>query len=133
PQYNVALAVMAARLLQRSVRLVLTRQQMYALSFRPGTIQTVSLGARRDGTLEAIKHDVVAITSRHEDFARRDPGWGPALYKCPNAKRGHKLVRLDLCTPGDMRAPGAATGVYALECAMDELAVALGMDPLELR
>jgi xanthine dehydrogenase YagR molybdenum-binding subunit len=112
---------------------VLTRQQMYALCFRPGTIQHISLGARADGTLEAIKHEAVGITSRYEDFARRDTLWGTALYKCANTKLEHRLARLDLPTPGDMRAPGAATGVYALECAMDELAVALAMDPLELR
>ena len=73
------------------------------------------------------------MTSQYEEFSRNDTGWSALLYKCANAKYAHKLARLDLPTPCDMRAPGAATGVYALECAMDELAVALKLDPLELR
>jgi xanthine dehydrogenase YagR molybdenum-binding subunit len=115
------------------VRVVLTRQQMYTLGFRPGSIEHVGLGATADGALDAITHEVSAITSQYEDFARNDTGWSGALYKCANTKYSHKLASLDLATPCDMRAPGAATGVYALECAMDELAVALKIDPLELR
>jgi xanthine dehydrogenase YagR molybdenum-binding subunit len=133
PQHQAALAVSAALALQRSVRLVLTRQQMYTLGYRPGTIQRVALGAGGDGALDAITHDVVAMTSQHEDFARNDTGWSGALYKCANTRYSHKLAKLDLATPCDMRGPGATTGVYALECAMDELAVALKIDPLELR
>jgi xanthine dehydrogenase YagR molybdenum-binding subunit len=133
PQYNVGLAVLAALALERSVRLVLTRQQMYTLCYRPGTIERVALGAKADGTLDAITHEAIATTSQYEDFTRNDTAWSAALYHCANAKYTHKLARLDLCTPSDMRAPGAATGVYALECAMDELAVALKLDPLELR
>ncbi len=133
PQYQAALAVLAARALRRSVRLVLRRQQMYTLGFRPGTIERLALGARSDGTLDAITHEAIATTSRYEDFARNDTGWSGALYKCANTKYSHKLAKLDLATPCDMRAPGAASGVYALECAMDELAVALKLDPLQLR
>ncbi len=133
PQFNVTLAVMAARAVKRSVRLVLTRQQMYGLSYRPVTIERISLGAASDGTLEAFTHDAIAVTSQYEEFLRNDIGWGDLLYKCANTNHSHKLVRVDLPTPGDMRAPGAATGVYALECAMDELAVALKIDPLDLR
>jgi xanthine dehydrogenase YagR molybdenum-binding subunit len=133
PQHQVPLAVLAARALRRSVRLVLTRQQTYTLGYRPGTIQRVALGAGSDAALEAITHDVVAMTSQYEDFARNDTGWSGALYKCANTKYSHKLAKLDVPTPCDMRAPGACTGMYALECAMDELAVALKMDPLELR
>jgi xanthine dehydrogenase YagR molybdenum-binding subunit len=133
PQYQAPLAVLAARALQRSVRLVLTRQQMYTLGYRPGTIERVALGAKADGALDALTHDAIAMTSQYEDFARNDVGWSGALYKCANTRYSHKLAKLDLATPSDMRAPGAATGVYALECAMDELAVALKMDPLQLR
>jgi xanthine dehydrogenase YagR molybdenum-binding subunit len=133
PQHQVALAVLAARALQRSVRLVLTRQQMYTLGYRPGTIQRIALGASTDGALAAITHDVIAMTSQYEDFARNDTGWSGALYKCANTRYSHKLAKLDLATPCDMRGPGATTGVYALECAMDELAVALRIDPLQLR
>jgi xanthine dehydrogenase YagR molybdenum-binding subunit len=133
PQYQVVLAVLGARALERSVRLVLTRQQMYALSYRPATIERLALGATAGGTLDAIIHEAIAITSQYEDFSRNDTGWSGQLYKSPNAKYVHRLARLDLPTPADMRAPGAASGVYALECAMDELAVALKLDPVELR
>jgi xanthine dehydrogenase YagR molybdenum-binding subunit len=133
PQYQVLLAVLAARHLERSVRLVLTRAEMYTLSYRPGTVERLALGASADGRLASTMHEAIAMTSQYEEFARKDTIWSGALYKSPNAKYAHKLTRLDLPTPGDMRAPGAASGVYALECAMDELAVALKMDPVELR
>jgi xanthine dehydrogenase YagR molybdenum-binding subunit len=133
PQYQCVLAVLGALALRRSVRLVLTRAQMYALGHRPATIEHLTLGANRDGIIEAITHEAIAVTSQFEDFSRNDTGWAGLLYKSPNTKFEHKLVRLDISTPSDMRAPGAATGVYALESAMDELAVALKLDPLELR
>jgi xanthine dehydrogenase YagR molybdenum-binding subunit len=133
PQYEVVLAVLAARKLERSVRLVLTRQQMYGLGYRPASIERVALGAKADGTLDSISHEAIAMTSQYEEFSRNDTSWSALLYKSPNAKYEHKLIRLDVPTPSDMRAPGATTGVYALECAMDELAVALKIDPMELR
>jgi xanthine dehydrogenase YagR molybdenum-binding subunit len=133
PQYQVVLAVLAARALERSVRVVLTRQQMYSLSYRPAMIQRIELGARSDGTINAIAHDATTVTSQYEDFYRHETIWSGLLYKSENASYAHKLARLDLPTSGDMRAPSAATGVYALESAMDELAVALKLDPLELR
>jgi xanthine dehydrogenase YagR molybdenum-binding subunit len=133
PQYQVALAVLGALALQRSVRLVLTRRQMYTLGYRPATIERLALGTTEKGTLEAIIHEAVAITSRYEDFSRNDTAWSGQLYKSPNARYVHRLARLDLPTAADMRAPGATTGVFALECAMDELAIALKLDPLELR
>jgi xanthine dehydrogenase YagR molybdenum-binding subunit len=133
PQYQVVLAVLAARALQRSVRLVLTRQQMYGLGYRPATIERLALGANADGTLDAITHEAIAVTSQFEEFSRNDTGWAALLYKSANAKYVHRLVRLDVPTSSDMRAPGAATGVYALESAMDELAIALKLDPVELR
>jgi len=133
PQFQVVLAALAARLLRRSVRLVLTRQQMYALGYRPSMIQQIRLAANTDGRLDAIIHEAITVTSEYEDFHRQETGWSGLLYKCANAKYTHKLARLDLPTSCDMRAPSATTGVYALECAMDELAVALKLDPLELR
>ena len=133
PQYEAALVVLAARALRRSVRLVLTRQQMYGLSYRPATIERLALGAKPAGRLNAVTHEAIAMTSMHEDYARDDTAWSGRLYKSASAAYSHKLAKLDVPTPGDMRAPGAATGVYALECAMDELAVALKLDPLELR
>jgi xanthine dehydrogenase YagR molybdenum-binding subunit len=133
PQFQVVLAVLAARALQRSVRLVLTRPQTYALGHRPAMIQRIALGADAGGTLDAIAHDAVTITSQYEDFHRQETGWSGLLYKSPNAKYAHRLARLDLATSCDMRAPSAATALFALESAMDELAVALKLDPIEPR
>ncbi len=133
PQYEVVLVVLAARALKRSVRLVLTREQMYGLSYRPATIERLAIGANAAGTLNAVTHEAIAMTSAYEEFGRDDTAWSGLLYKSDNARYSHTVAKLDVPTPSDMRAPGAATGVYALECAMDELAVALKLDPLELR
>jgi xanthine dehydrogenase YagR molybdenum-binding subunit len=133
PQYHVFLAVLAARELRRSVRVSMTRQQMFTFGHRPMTWQRVKLGASIDGRLEALSHEAIAETSQFEDFTEAVVNWSGLLYRCDNASFSHKLVRLDVYTPMDMRAPGATWGVYALECAMDELAAALRIDPLELR
>jgi xanthine dehydrogenase YagR molybdenum-binding subunit len=111
----------------------LTRPQMYVLGYRPAMIQRVELGANTGGTLDAIMHDAITVTSQYEDYFRQETGWSGLLYKCANAKYEHKLARLDLATPCDMRAPSAPTALFALESAMDELAVALKLDPVELR
>jgi xanthine dehydrogenase YagR molybdenum-binding subunit len=133
PQFQVVLAVLAARALQRSVRLVLTRPQMYQLGHRPAMIQKIAMGANAGGTLDVITHDAVTITSQYEDYWRQETGWSGLLYKSPNAKYTHRLAKLDLATSCDMRAPSATTALFALESAMDELASALKVDPLELR
>jgi len=133
PQYQLTLAVMAALHLKRSVRVVLTRQQMFTFGHRPETVQRVKLAAERDGTLRAIWHQAIAETSPIEDYVEVVVNWSGMLYACDNIKLDYKLVKLDQYTPIDMRAPGAAHGVHALEVAMDELAYALKMDPLALR
>ena len=133
PGFQAVLAVMGAIALKRSVRVVLTRRQVFGLGYRPASIQRVALGATTGGTLDAVLHDAVSITSRYEDFQRNTTSWAGALYKSPHARYSHRLARLDLATPCDMRAPGGACGMYALECAMDELAVQLNLDPVELR
>jgi xanthine dehydrogenase YagR molybdenum-binding subunit len=106
---------------------------MYEVGYRPAMIQRIALGANAGGTLDAIAHDAVTVTSQYEDYHRQETGWSGLLYKCANAKYAHRLARLDLATSCDMRAPSAATAMFALESAMDELAVALKLDPLELR
>jgi xanthine dehydrogenase YagR molybdenum-binding subunit len=133
PVYQVFLAVLAARELKRSVRVSLTRQQMFSFTHRPATWQRVALGAAADGTLEAVIHEAIAETSRFEDYSEPVVTWSGLLYRCDNVKLAHKVVQLDVYTPGDMRAPGAVWGLYALECAMDELAFKAGIDPIELR
>ncbi len=133
PQYQVFLAVLAARELKRSVRVSLTRQQMFSFVHRPATWQRIALGAALDGTLEAVIHEAIAETSQFEDYSEPVVQWSGLLYRCGNVKLSHKVAQLDLYTPGDMRAPGAVWGLYALECAMDELAFKVGIDPIELR
>jgi xanthine dehydrogenase YagR molybdenum-binding subunit len=134
PWSHVALAALAARAVGRPVKLVLTRQQMFSLvGHRPRTIQTLTLGATTAGKLTAIRHDVVSETSRFDDFSEPSALQTRHLYACPNVITSHKLVRIDVPTPTFQRAPGEATGTFALESAMDELAVALKLDPVELR
>lgn len=133
PQYQLLLAVMAALKLERSVRVVLTRQQMFTFGHRPETWQRVRLGASRDGSLRALIHEAISETSRREDYVEVVVNWSGQLYASDNVRLDHRLVELDVYTPIDMRAPGAAHGVHAIEVAMDELSYALGMDPLTLR
>ncbi|MBU1331379.1 MAG: xanthine dehydrogenase family protein molybdopterin-binding subunit [Gammaproteobacteria bacterium] len=133
PQYQLALAVMAALKLRRSVRVSLTRQQMFTFGYRPRTVQHLQLGAGADGRLQALRHGATAQTSRFEDFTEHVVEWSGMLYHCDNVQLDYQLVPLDVYTPLDMRAPGATLGVYALECAMDELAYAVAIDPLQLR
>ena len=133
PQYQLPLAALAARALKRSVRVNLTRQQMFTLGYRSANIQKLALGAGDDGSLASFRHDVVAMTSQFEDFERDFVNWSSRLYRCANSALSQKLVKLDQNTPCDMRGPGGAEGSYGIECAMDELAYAVKIDPLELR
>jgi xanthine dehydrogenase YagR molybdenum-binding subunit len=133
PQYQVFLAVMAALDLERSVRVTLTREQGFTVGYRPDTRQRVALGADADGRLQAIRHDAVAGTSTFEDHQEVVVNWSGLLYRCDNVKLTYELAKIDTASPTDMRAPGAALGVYALEVAMDELAYAAKLDPVELR
>ena len=133
PQYELPLAVLAARALKRSVQVALTRQQMFTLGYRAANIQSLALAADRDGRVAAFRHTFIGMTSQFEDFQRNSVGWSSQLYSCANVETAQKLVKLDQNTPCDMRAPGGAEGLYAIECAMDELAYAAGLDPLELR
>lgn len=131
---HVILAVMAAQVTGRPVRLALTRQQMFAnVGYRPLTIQRVRLAAERDGRLTAIAHDVVENTSTVEEYAEQTAEATRHIYAAPNRRTTHRLVELNLPTPSIMRAPGECPGMYALESAMDELAIALNVDPIELR
>ena len=130
------LAAMAAKMTGRAVRLELTRAQMYTSNgYRPRTVQTVKLGADRDGKLVALRHDGFgqnspeALGEYNEPFALASE----LLYSVPNAGVSHRLVEVNQSLPTYMRAPGEAPGVYALESAMDELSYAVGIDPLELR
>src|SRR5262249_41636119 len=93
----------------------------------------IAMGADGDGALQAITHHATTVTSQYETFHRQETGWSGLLYKCANASYDHHLVRLDLPTSADMRAPSAASAVFALESAMDEMSVALKIEPLDCR
>ena len=128
------LAAIAARLLKKPVKVVLARQQIFHLmGVRPVTNQRVRLGAARDGRLIALAHEVNMYTSPHAEFAEQTAATARALYAAPNRLTNHWLTPLDLPRGEDVRAPGEAPGLLAVESAMDELAYALGMDPIELR
>jgi xanthine dehydrogenase YagR molybdenum-binding subunit len=133
PQYELPLAVLAALALKRSVRVNLTRQEMFTLGYRAGNVQELALGADSDGSLASFRHDVVSMTSQFEDFQRSFVSWSSQLYRCANSELRQQLVKLDQNSPCDMRGPGGTEGVYAIECAMDELAYAAKLNPLELR
>ncbi|HLW24692.1 MAG TPA: xanthine dehydrogenase family protein molybdopterin-binding subunit [Steroidobacteraceae bacterium] len=131
---HVPLAAMAARELRRPVKLVLERPQMFGpVGGRPCTEQHLAIAAGRGGRLERIEHEVYSHTSRIEDFAEPSALQTRMQYSCPRVKTSHRLVQLDVGTPTFQRAPGEATGTFALESALDELAYALALDPIELR
>ncbi len=131
---HVLLAAMAAKVVQRPVKLVLERPQMFGpVGGRPRTHQHVVLAAKRDGTLTAMQHDVHSHTSEIEDFTEPSSSVTRTLYACPAIKTSQRLVPLSLATPTFQRAPGESTGTFALEIAMDELAYKLNMDPIQLR
>ncbi len=132
--YYPALTAMAARELKRPVKVVYTRTQMFTgHGYRPYTIQKIALGAERSGKLSAMIHEAVHNTSTFEEFSDNTTGFTRQVYACPNLYAPTKIIDTDLNTPTWMRAPGAVSGMFALECAMDELAYALKVDPLELR
>ncbi|HEX9042129.1 MAG TPA: xanthine dehydrogenase family protein molybdopterin-binding subunit [Trebonia sp.] len=128
------LAAVAARAAGRPVKVALSRQQMFTLTgHRTPTIQRVELGAARDGRLTAVAHDVIEHTALRTEFAEQTAACTRVMYGTPAMRTTHRLARLNVPAPSWMRAPGETPGMYALESAMDELAVALGMDPVELR
>ena len=134
PKPNAIVAALAARHVQRPVKLAVTRQQMFVFTgYRTPTIQRLRLGADAEGRLTAISHEVFEQSSTVREFAEQTAVPTRTMYAAPNRHTSHRLARLDVPTPSWMRAPGETPGMYALECAMDELAIAAGIDPVELR
>jgi xanthine dehydrogenase YagR molybdenum-binding subunit len=131
---HVTLTALGARVAGRPVKLMLSRRDMYyGVGYRPHTIQRIALGAARDGRLTAIVHDGFQETSSYEDFTEALLNPTHFLHSCPNVHTRHRVAPMNVHTPTYMRAPGEVSGIFALESAMDELAVALNVDPLELR
>ena len=134
PRPNVVLAVMAARRVGRPVKLVYTRQMMFALAgYRTPTISRVRLAAGRDGRMVGLAHDAVSQTSTIEEFTEQTAEAARHMYAAPHRATSHRVAALDVPTPRWMRAPGECPGMFALESAVDELAHELAIDPVELR
>jgi xanthine dehydrogenase YagR molybdenum-binding subunit len=134
PRANVILAAMAARVTGRPVKCAVTRPQMFAVTgHRAPSIQRMRLGAGPDGRLTALCHDVIDQTSTLKEFTEQSAVATRHMYAAPHRRTTHRVVRLDVPTPSWMRAPGECPGMFALESAMDELAEACGIDPVELR
>ncbi|HEX5324268.1 MAG TPA: xanthine dehydrogenase family protein molybdopterin-binding subunit, partial [Capsulimonadaceae bacterium] len=131
---HAVLTAMAAKLAGKPVKLTLSRDQMFGpVGFRPKTIQQVTLGAASDGTLTAVRHDTTSQTSVFDEFVEPCSRTARMIYACPNCATSQKLVKVNAGTPTFMRAPGESSGSFALESAMDELAYALKVDPIDLR
>ena len=127
-------ALIGAKMTGKPVKLVLTRDQMFTnVGYRPYTVQRIALGASADGKLIGISHEADSITSPYEEFTEGTVNFSRSFYACPNVDTRYKVYPLNVSTPTWMRGPGEATGAFALECAMDELAYALHMDPIKLR
>ncbi len=125
---------MAARLVGRPVKLVTRREQMYGpVGHRAATRQTLRLGAEADGALTALDHHTLTASSTFDDFFEPSGGLSHHLYATRTLRTSYEGVRLDTGTPFFMRAPGEASGSLALESAIDEMADACGMDPLDFR
>ena len=131
---HVIAALIAAKKVNRPLKLVLTRPQMFTMvGYRPYTRQKMGLGATNDGTLIGITHEALSETSTYEEFTEGTVNMSKFMYACPNVNTNYKIVALDKSTPTWMRGPGEATGAWALESAIDELAYALSIDPLQFR
>ncbi|BDE05336.1 dehydrogenase [Vulcanimicrobium alpinum] len=127
------IAAMAAKHVGRPVKLALTREQMFtSAGHRSETVQRLRVGAARDGRLAAIRHDVRTTTSRVAPWVETAGAPTKFLFACDNVGVHHEVALLDVTSPTAMRAPGEAPGTYALGSALDELAYACGLDPLEL-
>jgi xanthine dehydrogenase YagR molybdenum-binding subunit len=127
-------AVMAAQMVNRPLKLMLTREMQFnSVGYRPYTWQKISMGATKDGKLVGLIHEAKGQTSSFEEFTENSVNLSRFMYACPNVGTIYKIVAVDVNTPTWMRGPGEATGAFALESAIDEMAHQLNMDPIELR
>jgi xanthine dehydrogenase YagR molybdenum-binding subunit len=127
-------AIIAAKQVKRPVKLVLTREQMFTMvGYRPRTWQKIQMGATKEGKLVAINHNSIGQTSTYEEFTESTLQQTRMMYASPSVSTRYRLLPLDVATPIWMRGPGEATGAFALESAMDEMAHAIEMDPVDFR
>ena len=116
------------------MKFALTRQQMFSgVGYRTPTIQRIRLGADQEGRLTAISHDVIEQTAKTKEFAEQAAVPTRTMYATESRRTTHRLAALDVPVPSFMRAPGEAPGMFALESAMDEMAISCGLDPVEFR
>src|SRR5947207_4095657 len=128
------LAAAGAKLVQRPVKLTFSRPQMFdSAGQRARTEQKFSMGTSREGKLSALRHATTTHCSPVSEYTEACGNMSRMLYSCPNIDVTHRLLKLNLTTPCPMRAPGEAPGVFALECAIDEMAHEVDVDPLEFR
>jgi CO/xanthine dehydrogenase Mo-binding subunit len=131
---HVILTVLAAREVKRPVKLVLTRPEMFtSVGHRPNSVQQIKIGATRDGDLVAIEHHGISSVAMEDDDYEPVSFGSAVSYACPNVLTRDRQARLNIPCPGSMRAPAEGQGSFALESAIDEVAYAVGMDPLEIR
>ena len=134
PWPHTAMTAVAARRLNRPVKLSLNRRMMFAtVGFRPRTEQRIKLGSTKEGKLLALRHDYLNVTSQLDDFNEGCGEATPYLYSVANLEVTSALVRRNVGAPMWMRGPGAVPGLYALEAGMNELAEELQIDPMQLR
>jgi xanthine dehydrogenase YagR molybdenum-binding subunit len=134
PRPQMVVAAIAARMTERPVKVAVTRRQMFSFTgYRTPTIQRLRLGAGTDGRLTAIGHEVFEQTSKLREYAEQTAVATRVMYAGANRQTSHRLVALNVGTPSWMRAPGECPGLFALESVMDELAIACGVDPIQLR
>lgn len=127
-------AIIAAKMVKRPVKVMLTREQMFFMvGYRPHTWQKIGIGADKEGRLTGIYHEAIGQTSSYEEFTESTLQQTRMMYSSANIGTKYRLLPLDVSTPIWMRGPGEATGAFALESAMDELAHALNMDPVQFR
>ncbi|WP_299762081.1 xanthine dehydrogenase family protein molybdopterin-binding subunit [uncultured Pontibacter sp.] len=127
-------AIIAAKKVNRPVKLMLTREQMFTMvGYRPHTWQKVGMSASADGQLTGITHEAIGQTSSYEEFTESTLQQSRMMYTCPNVTTRYRILPLDISTPIWMRGPGEATGAFALESALDEMAHQLKIDPLAFR
>ncbi len=127
-------ALIGAKMINKPLKVVIDREQMFTMvGYRSPAVQKLGIGTSADGKLIGITHEATGETSTYQQFAEGITSTTQFLYDCPNVNTQYRLTRLDLSTPTYTRGPGETTGVFALESAMDEMAYALNMDPLEFR
>jgi xanthine dehydrogenase YagR molybdenum-binding subunit len=135
PHAYAVLAALAAQVVAgRPVKFTLTRQQMFSLvGYRGPTVHRIQLGADAGGHLTTMAHDAIQQTSKGKEYAEQIAVSTRVMYAAPNRRTSHRTVALDVAPPTIMRAPGESQGMFALESAMDEMAIACGLDPVEFR